>query len=796
MFENFIKIGVKFPKSNVKLPKNWQKLEESKYNNEDNFAILTGKVNDIIVIDLDNKESLFKGKKWFEENFGEISKLNTLVTKTINNGYHIYYKYTAELKNTLNYKGMYIDILSDKRCVYEGKGYEVLNNNNISFLDDNQIKLLKETKGAKNKNIILKEEENIRELIMGLNKNKSDNYDDWVKIGLYLTNITNGKEIFRKFSERSKKYNELDFENKWLCFENSFDKDKSITIGTIMYWLKDDNPDLYNKYNDTKIINELDVITKPINASNSNVFDKKNTYIKSYIEPNIVLEEIHNLKNNKCKCCELYTHTLKNLSYLKCDNCDFKYPENGMAVNENNAPYIFNTLIIKGDENMKSKETEGPANYIIEYYQNKLLFHSEDKYWLMYNDVNGIYENIIEAKVMNLLSNLIKEHENELEWFMWLKNITYKEQLIRELKNKCDCSDIKMDYNKYLLGFLNGVYDLERSEFRIGKKDEYITMKCGIEYNDNIDISLAQKLLDDIFINSDERNYVIDKLALTLDGINREQKLTFNYGYTASNGKSFLMERMREILGDYGGSFPVTLLTGKMKGSGEANSSLSDFINKRFMYCSEPESGSKLNSNMVKQLTGDIIKTRGLYQNKDIEIRPTFKIFVCCNSLPNFDSYDEGISRRICIIEFKTKFCENPKKKNEKLIKRYSENDINEINKSFIKLLIERYKDLLINDYKYKEPESFRIIRKIFLNDNKGVIKEILRESLDKGFDTDYVKLIDIKNILYSKQVKEKDVLTIIRIILDEFEDVEFKENSKIHNKQMRNYFKGLRIKN
>ena len=63
-----IKIGVNFPKENVKLPSKWNKITKSIYNNEKNYAILTGKINNIIVVDLDNKDPEFTALKWFEEN--------------------------------------------------------------------------------------------------------------------------------------------------------------------------------------------------------------------------------------------------------------------------------------------------------------------------------------------------------------------------------------------------------------------------------------------------------------------------------------------------------------------------------------------------------------------------------------------------------------------------------------------------------------------------------------------------------------------------------------------------------
>ena len=141
-FLNMVKIGVTFPKCNVKLPKGWTKFTQSIYNNEDNFAILTGHVNDIIVIDLDKKDDLFVGLEWIETYLGALNKLNTLVTKTINNGFHIFFKYTSKLKNTINCGNKYIDILSDKKCCYQGIGYDILHDKEIRALTDVEIKLL------------------------------------------------------------------------------------------------------------------------------------------------------------------------------------------------------------------------------------------------------------------------------------------------------------------------------------------------------------------------------------------------------------------------------------------------------------------------------------------------------------------------------------------------------------------------------------------------------------------------------------------------------------------------------
>ena len=164
IFDKLIKIGVTFPKSKVKLPKNWPNIKSSIYNNEKNFAILTGKINDIIVIDLDNKDPEFKAKMWFEDNIGKLESINTLVTKTINDGYHIYFKYNSKIENRNNFKDMNIDILSDKKCCYQGEHYDIIYNNEIRELTEDEIKKISES--------LIKPKNDIKDIVLYKDANK------------------------------------------------------------------------------------------------------------------------------------------------------------------------------------------------------------------------------------------------------------------------------------------------------------------------------------------------------------------------------------------------------------------------------------------------------------------------------------------------------------------------------------------------------------------------------------------------------------------------------------------------
>uniref|UniRef100_A0A6C0DZ83 SF3 helicase domain-containing protein n=1 Tax=viral metagenome TaxID=1070528 RepID=A0A6C0DZ83_9ZZZZ len=640
----------------------------------------------------------------------------------------------------------------------------------------------------------------------------SKTYDEWMHIGFslidycreYDIDLEVGLELFDNYSKRNiDKYDKRNTAKQWNDWTTRDYDGPKITRGTLLKKFKQKEPERYNEMNlaatiDTDILKELDVIS---NNSSVKIHDIKHFEIVNKNKASIQalmeskgLHPIHDYVSKNCKNASLYSECDRNGYKICCRNCDFEYPPGNIPVDRSLAPTVFNLLIINKDDNINNKDTSQVAQKIITY---KNLIYTIDNKWYLYNDTSGIYENKIDLEIMNEMERVVQTMSDEgfeEEWFNWIHKVNYKENLLKEMKIKC-FKRVELDDDDYLLGFEEGVLDLRTCEFRRGAAYEYVTMKCGVPYEDDVDTSLADEVLSGIFPDEEERNYALCKFALCLEGYNREQMITFCYSHTASNGKSYIMERLRQALGDYSGTFPVTMLTGKMKGAGEANSSLVDFNKKRFMYCSEPEAGSKLNTNFVKLLTGDRIKARGLYSEKDIEISPTYNIYICCNTLPNFDVYDEGIARRIRLIEYKTRFCDNPKKKNDRKLKKYSKEEELEIAKGLLKLLVDKYKVLRRNNYKYNEPKSFLSMRKLYLNDNKDVLTDILQEHFERGGDKDYVKMSEIKTALKAGGIKEKDVITIQKIVEETFEDVEYIIDSSINSERVRRAFIGLKYK-
>jgi P4 family phage/plasmid primase-like protien len=263
---------------------------------------------------------------------------------------------------------------------------------------------------------------------------------------------------------------------------------------------------------------------------------------------------------------------------------------------------------------------------------------------------------------------------------------------------KEDFEDKLLDSNPSLIGFENGVYDLDTMEFREGRPEDFISMNTHINYvaYEDTEPHIRDQIMDfmeKVIPNHDVRAYLLMVMSSLLDGNNREEKF-YVWAGKGSNGKSKCIELLEKALGDYMCTFNVSLLTNKRGGSGQTNSELVRSKGRRCAVLQEPEENEKMNAGFMKELSGnDKIITRGLYKDS-IEFKPMFKMILTCNHLPNLPSEDGGTWRRVRLIEFKSKFTDNPNPRNEHefAIDRELSLKFDEWKETFMAMLVDIYR--------------------------------------------------------------------------------------------------------
>jgi P4 family phage/plasmid primase-like protien len=496
----------------------------------------------------------------------------------------------------------------------------------------------KKTPKTKSNSYLNYDIERIRELVSILSDERIENYSQWIEVGWMLHNIEpcNDEllEIWINFSKKSNKFVEGECEKLW---DNM--KSEGLTIATLHYWAKIDN---YEKYNDLR--------NKDINRHIETSIKTQSNYDIAYV-----------------------LHKMYEYDFVYCDNDWYNYKNHRWH-----------------------KATDGIS------LREKISTELHDKYARLMS----YYNQVAAGKVLIDNHELTEEEKEEykkkngvvLELTKKLKTTSFKDNVMRECKELFSKENKefvkKLDSNPYLIGFNNGIYDLEKGEFRDGRPDDFIELSTEIDkidFDDNNEHwEDLQHFLNTVFFDEEIRNYFLTYLSSCLQGHNAEEKFRFWTGI-GSNGKSKILELFVHSLGDYSVKFPITLITGKRAASNACTPEILQSKGKRFGYFEEPGEGEKINAGLLKEFTGgDKIKARGLHKDP-IEFKPQFKLALLCNDMPEAPPNDTGYWRRMEVIEFKSHFCEKPKEQHEFPIDKYLSQKMKNWKELFMALLLDVY---------------------------------------------------------------------------------------------------------
>ena len=389
----------------------------------------------------------------------------------------------------------------------------------------------------------------------------------------------------------------------WKKFHKSNHDGVKVTRKSIMYWVRKDNFEEYEKI-------------------------KQNTidyYIEKYFETGTEYDAAMVLKQmyKDRYVCVSYDkkgiwHQFKNHRWV-CDK--------GLSLRSKISEELYNLL---------SSKEENLTKEMFEYQED------DERKSFLQKKLKIIGELSIRLKRTNDKNNIMRE----------AAEIFYDGEFVRN-----------MDTNKYLMCFNNGVVDFANKIFRDGYPEDYITKSTKINYvpfdENNEEFKNISNQIDDfmnkLFPIPDLNKYMRDHLASCLIGTNKNQ--TFNvYHGSGSNGKSIIADLMSVTLGEYKGTVPITLVTdvrGKIGGTSDEVLKLKGV---RYAVMQEPSKGVKLNEGIMKELTGgDPIQARGLYSESEI-FEPQFSLVVCTNNLFDIESNDDGTWRRIRKCDFLAKF--------------------------------------------------------------------------------------------------------------------------------------------
>jgi P4 family phage/plasmid primase-like protien len=224
----------------------------------------------------------------------------------------------------------------------------------------------------------------------------------------------------------------------------------------------------------------------------------------------------------------------------------------------------------------------------------------------------------------------------------------------------------KLDQNRYILGFKDGVLDLRTKEFRPGTEFDYISITTGTNYPKEYNtekLTYLNDLLFKICCEDNERlDALLDMLGRSMIGDNSvcSQNFICMYG-RGGNGKSIVATLVKETFGDYCKTVPTSLITQKAQRADGANPEISNMVGARYAFMSETEESEKLNPQTLKTHTGENkISYRCLFSNNINITNITWTMFLMTNDKLKLNFDDVGLARRFVYVPFKARFVDDP----------------------------------------------------------------------------------------------------------------------------------------
>lgn len=217
----------------------------------------------------------------------------------------------------------------------------------------------------------------------------------------------------------------------------------------------------------------------------------------------------------------------------------------------------------------------------------------------------------------------------------------------------------KFDTHTMLLACANGVVELETSTLREGKPEDYLTRSTPVAYVPKAKCPRFDKFLLEIMEGDKEWvDYLWRVLGYCLTGEVREHVFFMLHG-DGLNGKSTFIDVLNALMGDMAQSARFQTFLSKGKINSGANDDIAHMVGARVVVALEADEASKLDSALVKNLTGaDRVRARYLY-SPEFEFKPRLKLFLVSNYVPRIDDQSNAIWRRVHYIPFKYKVPES-----------------------------------------------------------------------------------------------------------------------------------------
>lgn len=462
--------------------------------------------------------------------------------------------------------------------------------------------------------------EDARQLLEMLRDERAVEYEDWMRVGFVLNNISQnsmeGFSLWNEFSKRAgSRYDEDSCIDRWEHLEVR----STPGLGTLVFLAKQDNAEMYKKFRDEKLGRKVEESLVTGGAHND------------------IAKMLHATHGTEFVCASVSSKT-----WYHFNSHTWDYIEEGTF--------------------LRAKISDANPGGVLYVYKQKIRDKERE-----IAEADGECKKKTPESEKKMLEKIVKN----------LKCSPYKNNIMRECVEVFYDKKFRelLDQNPNLVAFQNGVYDLNATWqtsdgqtrtgiFRAGLPEDYISKKLPIEFNENLTMESESvqdvlRFLEQIFPDKTVRRYFLDVYCDIFYGVNTRKVVIFWTG-DGDNGKSVTQSVFEKMLGDYAIKFETSLITGKKTQTGQAGPELARAGPPvRHAVLEEPDKYEQINCGILKRLSGsDSYWARDLFETGKAtrEIMPMFTLTFICNDLPELKNSDQATWNRIRVIPFESTF--------------------------------------------------------------------------------------------------------------------------------------------
>ena len=505
-----------------------------------------------------------------------------------------------------------------------------------------------------------------------LSQGRADEYDSWKDVGMALCNMGEGIDVrdaflplWEAFSQRSRKYKAGECASKWRSFGGRFG---GLTLGSLRHWAKEDDAEgyadvrrrfgrLYYAEKESALAASLLSLSLEPEEPSTPTQAASGASTPTVLEASVTSEVSEVSEAVAQLVGEVFGG--EGMEYAEVDALVKE------LTNQSVADVIFNShrgqLVHVGKDNWfewTGQSWKAAKDVNVHAYFVKLAVKVKRRraWWA---SPSGLVGHAAEGMIKGLTKAVTS-----------LNATTFSNGTITKLKSLTNDPKFieKLDVNPLLLGFDDGVYDLETGTFRRMLPADMVSKSVGYSFPTAETLAtyrpLVEQMLKDIF-EDEMREYFMRLYAENLDGRMRMELITILTG-SGGNGKGIMAALLKKALGtstsDSAGGYyyeaPVGLWTERANNAEAANPVMMMLRGVRVAMSTEPEGATetKLQVGRLKSYSGnDPITARMLYGDP-IQFKPTGALSFQCNDIPKLSRVDGGIQRRLRIVPFVYKF--------------------------------------------------------------------------------------------------------------------------------------------